>query len=539
MGASQSLVLRQGLVQLLALGLATGVGGSVLGYAAQAGLGWLLRDIIQGQLPPPSWSAWAVGPAAALVILAGFALAPLIELKRVSPARVLRRDLAAPRLGMGAVYGLALLAYLGAVYWLVSDLVLLLYVLGISLAGALVLGLCGWGLVSVVKRLRRGVGVAWRYGVANIARRGRESVIQLVGFGLGLMVMLLLGLTRDDLMAQWQATLPPDAPDHFMINIQPAETGAFAALLTSHGLPAPRFSPLVRARVVAVGGVPVAERDYQDPRGRRWLERERNLTWSAGLQDGNQVVSGAWWDEQAPAPGLLSVEEEFARDLGLALGDVVAFDIGGERLQATVSSIRQVRWDSFRPNFFMVLSPGTVDDALASYLTSLYIPPEKRQVLMSLSRELPGITVFDVGAILAQVRGVMDKASLAVQYVFLFTVAAGIVVLLAAVQATRDERRYESAMLRTLGASRRVVLMGVLTEFGVLGLLSGLLAAAGASAASYLLAVRVFQLPGQWSAELWLAGALAGLVVVGTSGYLATRSVVNHPPVSTLRQEQG
>jgi len=537
MGASQGLVLRQGLVQLLVLGLACGLAGSLLGYAAQAGLGWLLRDVIQGNLPPPALSAWAVGPLASLLILTGFALAPLIELKRVPPARVLRRDLGPPPLGIGAVYGLALAAYLLAVYWLVTDLKLLSYVVAISLVAALALGACGLLLVWSVKRLRKGVGVAWRYGLANIARRGRESTVQLVGFGLGLMVMLLLGLTRDDLMAQWQASLPENAPDHFMINIQPGEIPAFKSLMTRNGLPEPALSPLVRARVTEVNGVPVTERTYQDPRNRRWLERERNLSWSASLQDGNQVLEGEWWDVQAPVPGLLSVEQEFARQLGLGLGDLVRFDLAGEAIEARVSSIRRVRWDSFRPNFFLVLSPGTVDDSLANFLTSLYVPPSKRGVLMDLARELPGITVLDVGAILDQVRGVMDKASLAVQYVFLFTVAAGIVVLLAAVQSTGDERRYESAMLRTLGASRKVVLMGVLSEFGMLGILSGLLAAAGANIAAYLLAVNVFQLEGQWNLGLWLAGPLSGLLVVGVSGYFATRSVVNHPPVSTLRNE--
>jgi putative ABC transport system permease protein len=338
-------------------------------------------------------------------------------------------------------------------------------------------------------------------------------------------------------MAQWQASLPENAPDHFMINIQPGEIPAFRALMARNGLPEPPLSPLVRGRVTEVNGVPVAERTYQDPRGRRWLERERNLSWSARIQEGNQVLEGDWWDAQAPAPGLLSVEQEFARQLGLGIGDLVRFDLAGEAIEARVSSIRRVRWDSFRPNFFLVLSPGTVDDSLANFLTSVYVPPSKRGVLMDLARELPGITVFDVGAILDQVRGVMDKAALAVQYVFLFTVAAGIVVLLAAVQSTGDERRYESAMLRTLGASRRVVLMGVLSEFGMLGILSGLLAAAGANIAAYLLAVNVFQLEGQWNLGLWLAGPLSGLLVVGVSGYFATRSVVNHPPVSTLRNE--
>jgi len=383
------------------------------------------------------------------------------------------------------------------------------------------------------------MGAAWRYGLANIARRGTESVIQLVGFGLGLMVMLLLTVTRDDLMSQWRATLPDNAPNQFMINIQPAETDLFMATIGSGGIPAPELSPLVRGRITAINGVKVAEMDLGDRRGRRWVERERNLTWSTAMQEGNTLVQGSWWDAGTQSAGQVSVEEDFAVDLGLELGDQIEFDLSGEPVKARVTSLRQVRWDSFRPNFFMVLSPGTVDESLASYITSVHIGPDQRGVLMDIARNLPGVTIFDVDAILGQIRGVMDKASLAVQYVFLFTLLAGIMVLLAAVQATRDERRYESAMLRTLGASRRTVLLGVLTEFGVLGLLSGLLAAVGASAASYLLATQVFDLEGHFDAGLWLLGMTAGALLVGVSGLLATRSVVTQPPVITLRGDAG
>jgi putative ABC transport system permease protein len=535
MGASQSVVLRQGLVRILVLALVTGLLGSLIGYSVQQGLSWWLRELVQGVLPAPALSAWMVGPAAALILLLGFALPPLLELRRVSPMRVLRRDLAPPQISRLLVYGLAAVAYLLAVFWMAGDLRMLLLVTGINLAAVLVLGLAGWALVALVGRLRRGMGVAWRYGLANIARRGPESVVQLIGFGLGLMVMLLLTVTRDDLMAQWRATLPDNAPNHFMINIQPAEKALFTDTVVAHGLPAPQLSPLVRARLQSINDVPVADMEFENDRGRRWVQRERNLTWSATLQEGNQIVSGHWWEQGPGVAGQVSVEEEFADQLGLKLGDRVGFDLSGEQVQATVTSLRKVRWDSFRPNFFMVLSPGTVDDSMASYITSLHLGPGQRDLLLELARVLPGVTVFDVDAILSQVRGVMDKASLAVQYVFMFTVLAGVMVLVAAVQATRDERRYESAMLRTLGASRRVVLMGVLTEFGVLGMLSGLLGAAGASLASYLLATRVFELQGHWDGSLWLLGMVAGTLLVGLSGLLATRSVVSQPPVLTLR----
>jgi putative ABC transport system permease protein len=231
----------------------------------------------------------------------------------------------------------------------------------------------------------------------------------------------------------------------------------------------------------------------------------------------------------------VSVETELADALGLKLGDELTYDVAGETIIARVSSFREVQWDSFRPNFFMVFSPGTLNDSTGTYITSVHIPREQRPVLMDFVRKFPEVTAIDLEAILTQVRGVMDKASLAVQYVFGFTLLAGVTVLLAAIQATRDERRYESAMLRTLGASRRVVLQGVAAEFTTLGLLSGTLAAIGATAAGYFLATKVFNLDYTFDFTVWVVGLVAGAVLVGLSGTLATRSIVNHPPVATLR----
>jgi putative ABC transport system permease protein len=231
----------------------------------------------------------------------------------------------------------------------------------------------------------------------------------------------------------------------------------------------------------------------------------------------------------------VSVEIELAKALGLKLGDQLTYDVAGETLLARVSSFREVHWDSFRPNFFMVFSPGTLNDVTGTYITSVHIPQKDRPMMLGFVRRFPEVTAIDLEAILTQVRGVMDKASMAVQYVFAFTLLAGVTVLLAAIQSTRDERRYESAMLRTLGASRRVVLQGVAAEFTTLGLLAGTLAAMGATAAGYFLAERAFNLDYTFDISVWAIGLVAGATLVGVSGTLATRSVVNHPPVATLR----
>jgi putative ABC transport system permease protein len=395
--------------------------------------------------------------------------------------------------------------------------------------------LAGWILVRALSGLRGSVGVSWRYGMANIARRGRDSVIQIVAFGLGLMVLLLLAVVRNDLMQEWRASLPENAPNHFMINIRPDQTEQIRQFFAEHSVSPPQLVPMIRARLIKIGGTAAGELNIKSDRGRDFLDREANLTWARELQDDNKVVAGQWWRPDDGGGPRVSVEIELANALGLKLGDELTYDVAGEIISARVSSFREVQWDSFRPNFFMVFSPGTLTDSTGTYITSVHIPREQRPLLLDFVRQFPEVTAIDLEAILTQVRGVMDKASLAVQYVFGFTLLAGITVLLAAIQATRDERRYESAMLRTLGASRRVVLQGVAAEFTTLGILSGTLAAIGATAAGYFLATRLFNLDYTFDITVWGVGLLAGATLVGISGTLATRSVVNHPPIATLR----
>lgn len=535
MGAPQRLVLQISVLELLMIAVIAAVIGTCIGYAAQAGIGFLLRDLVRGELPPPSLDAAWLGLTTSVLMLVGFALPPLLQLGKVPPARVLRRNLEPPPLKYATVYGTALAALVALLGWLLRDFTLLTYVLAATLATFSVLIAAGWLLVQSLARLRGSVGVSWRYGMANIARRGRDSIIQIVAFGLGLMVLLLLALVRNDLMEEWRASLPENAPNHFMINIRPDQTGAISQFFTERGIAAPQLVPMVRARLTAIDGVSGSALDLRNDRAKEFMDREANLTWAKDLQADNKIVAGKWWDgEEHPEPQV-SVELEMAQSLGLQLGDELRFDVAGETVTARVTSFRTVRWDSFRPNFFMVFSPGVLDATAGTYITSVHLPVERRSMLVDLVRRFPEVTTIDLDAILAQVRGVMDKAALAVQYVFGFTLLAGITVLLAAIQATRDERRYESAMLRTLGASRRVVLQGVAAEFSTLGLLSGTLAAVGASAAGYFLATRLFDLKYSFDPWVWVIGLLSGALLVGISGTLATRSVVNHPPVATLR----
>ena len=534
LGARHGEVLRLNVLQLLILVLVAGVLGSTLGFLAQFGLTALLADFIEAQLPAPSLSGAALGPLTALAVAFGCALPPLLQLGGVPPARVLRNDVDPPPLRYTTIYGVAAAAVTALLYVLFGDFQLIVYLLLGAVVTFFALYFAGRLLVLVLQQLRGGVGVAWRYGIANVARRGRESSVQVVAFGIGLMVLLLLTSVRTELMTEWQATLPENAPNHFVINIQPSERDTIGAALVAAGIPAPSFTPLVRARISHVNGRPVAEYAALTERGRNELEDETNLTWAAEISPDNELASGEWWSGGTEMPEL-SLEEELRAAIGLKLGDEITYAIGGESLTVRLTSTRLVHWESFRPNFFMVLSPGAIEQFAHTYITSFHVGGEQRSVTVDLVRRFPSVSVFDIGAVLDQVRRAMDRAALAVQYVFLFTLAAGIMVLLAAIQATRDERMFESAVLRTLGARRSVVLQGVAAEFTALGVLAGTLAAVGAATIGYVVATQLFQLDYTPGLTLWLGGVLAGVAVVGVSGTLAVRSVVNQSPVATLR----
>jgi putative ABC transport system permease protein len=324
-----------------------------------------------------------------------------------------------------------------------------------------------------------------------------------------------------------------------MINIRPDEGAAVRAFFADRGLPPTELVPMVRARLASINGVEVGKIAFKSDRAKDFVEREANLTYTRQLRDDNKIVAGSWWREGDGKGARVSVEQDYAERLGIRLGDTLAYDVAGEMVTAQVASLREVRWDSFQPNFFVVFSPGVLEQVSGTLITSVHVEPSQRPALVDLVKRFPEVTVIDIDALLSQVRDVMDKATLAVQYVFLFTLLAGLMVLLAAVQATRDERRYESAMLRTLGASRKVVFQGVAAEFVVLGVLAGLLAATGATIAGYFLANEVFNLkytPDPW---VWVVGTVGGAVLVGTAGVLAARSVVTQPPIATLRQGNG
>ncbi len=536
LGTAQRDILSITVYEMILLALACAAVGTAVGFGAQAGLAWLLEDFIRGELPPPSAQPIYLGLVTAVAVLVGFALPSLLQLRRVPPLRVLRRNLQPPPVRYAVASALAIGAVMALLLWIVRDWRL---VLGVALATAatvVTLMLAALVLVKSLASLRGTVGVAWRYGLANIARRGRESVFQIVAFGLGLMVLLLLAVVRNDLLATWRSSLPADMPNFFFINIAAAERAPFQQFFDDRNLGRPDLFPMTRARLTHIDGRPVDQLKFRTDRGRGFAEREQNLSWSEHLQSGNRIVAGRWWTAQERGRPLVSVATEYRDELDLKLGDRLTFDVAGETIEVTIASFREVAWDRFTPNFFLVLPPGVLEQAAGTYMTSLHLEPQRRAVLGEVVGQFPAVSIFDVDALLRQVREVMDKAARAVQYVFLFTLLAGVTVLLAAVQSTREERRYESAILRTLGASRRTVLQGIAAEFLALGALAGTLAAMGATAAGYFVARRLFDLRYDFDPAVWLLGLAGGTLLVGASGWLATRAVIDQPPATTLRQ---
>jgi putative ABC transport system permease protein len=534
-GATQRFIVNTTLIQLVCLGLLASALGGAFGYGMERALSGVLAGWLRSELPAPSLQPLLLGAGTALILLVGFALPSVLRLARTAPLRVLRRDLDPQPISAWASYGLAVVALSLLIYWSVRDLKLLVVIVGGTLATGAALYLVGTVLVKLLSSRRGRVGVAWRYGLANVARRGGSSAIQIVAFGLGLMVLLLLTIVRNDLLAGWRTSLDAEAPNHFLINIQEEDRAGIAQLLGEAGIKPPDFTPLVRARMTAINEQPVEELTFEDDNGRNLARRGQNLSYTATLSDTNTIVDGTFWEADHSGPPQISVEIDVAEALGLKLGEQIDFDVAGDPIRATVTSFRAVEWQTFEPNFFIVFSPNALDEYPKSFITALQVPDDKRSTLLQLVRNYPSVSVIDLEAVIDQVRGVIDKAALAVQLVFGFTLAAGLVVLFAAVQATLDERRYESALLRTFGASERTVFAGLVTEFSVLGFAAGLFAAIGATAVGALAARELFELDYAIDPVLWLTGIIVGIGIVGVSGTLASRSALREPPLSTLR----
>jgi putative ABC transport system permease protein len=391
-----------------------------------------------------------------------------------------------------------------------------------------------WGALKLLTRpaLMRSVSPRLRYGLTSLRRHARGNAVQVASLALGLTAVLLLSVTRNDLTDAWRRAAPPDAPNRFLIGVQPEQLSGVREFLAERGIGAPEFYPMVRGRLTAVNGAPVSEADYEEERAKRLVEREFNLSYMEAMPSHNSLAAGRWFD---PGARELSVEEGIARRLGWRLGDELTFTVGGESFTARVSSLRKLRWDSMRVNFFVITPPRVLEGFPASFISAFRVEAGAEAAVNELAARFPNVTLVDVGAAVRQAQSVVDQLISAVQFIFVFALGAGLLVLYSALVATEDERRREAAVMRVYGASRAQVTGAQRIEFLAMGLLAGLLAALGAAAIGELLARRVFELELPPSPTLWIAGPLAGVALLSLNAWLSSRKVLRASPADTLR----
>jgi putative ABC transport system permease protein len=535
LGAPRHLLTQVFLLRLLLFGLAASLIGSLLGYVSQAGVARMLAGWFGPELPAPSPAPVAVGLVTGLVTLLGFALPPLLQLTGVPPLRALRRDLGTPRTSAALAVGAAAVALALLIFWQAADPDLAWKLLAgvggalITLIGAVAL------LVGIAGRIAGRARGIWRLGLAALARRPAGAVLQIAGFGVGILALLLLAIVRVDLLRTWQESLPAGAPNHFLINVQPHEVEPLQAFFRTNEIEGSGLFPMIRGRLLRINEREVDPEAYPDPRAQRLAAREFNLSWSDQPQADNRIVAGRWWAE-SQAPPQFSVEEGLAATLGLELGDRLTFWVSGRELEARVTSLREVQWDSFNVNFFVIAPRSLLGGEAATYVTSFHLPQERTAVIPELVRAYPSVTLFDVDALMAQVRQVMDRGVAAVEFVFLFTLAAGMLVMYAGIQASLEERRSEHGVLRTLGAGRGQLLGSLAVEFTAAGLLAGLLASVFAELTGLVLARELFGLTFSFNPWLWVTGVLGSGLLIGAAGTLATYPLLVRPPLQTLRR---
>jgi putative ABC transport system permease protein len=537
MGASQRDILALFVTQLLLIGLLASAVGCLIGWLAQFGLLYLLADLLPAAPSSPRPWPLLAGFATGLITLAGFGLPPVMRLQGVPPLRVLRRDLLPLPSRAWLVYGAALGAIVAVMWRYTDSWPLTLSVLAGAIALALLLSLLALLLLSLSRRLNARVGVAWRFGLNNLWRRRGTSISQILAFGLALMAMATVALVRTDLMTTWQRQLPANAPNHFAINILPEQAGGFDAFMQQAGVDTAQLYPMVRGRLVEINATAVRKAVSKEARDDNALNRELNLTWTTELQEDNRILKGRWWQPADTGKVRVSVESKLAGRLGIELGDQLGFAVGGQRFDAVVASIRSVQWDSFRPNFYMVFPPQTIEQFPATYMTSFYLPKDGKPLLRELVARYPAVTVLEIDRVIEQVGHIFRQVTLAVEYVLVFTLLAGFAVLFAALQASQDERLYEGALLRTLGGSRRQLRAGHFAEFTALGGLAGLLAAIGAECLAFALYSEVLHMEYSFKWPLWIATPIAGALLIGTAGFWGTRAVVRRSPMLLLRNQ--
>lgn len=533
LGCSRREALQRILGELFVIWMIAIVTGAALGGLASFGIGLLLAGILPAGMPALTlWSPLLTGVSTATLVLIGFALPSLLALGQVSPLRVFRRELLPPSLSQLAITLLSLLALFTLLA--IETGRLMLTAIAVGGGSALVLT-----LNFALRRLLHSLRHAGNSHLATLRRNPGETATQMLGLALGLTALLLVVSLRDELLNTWQAKIPSGAPNQFALNIADHELADFSAALQQEGLQHAGIYPVVRGRLTAINHKPVQTAvSKEDPGEERdeSLNRELNLTWASELPSGNTLSTGRWWTPESAARKEVSLEQRLADRLSIRVGDTLTFTLAEGELEARVASLREVDWDSFQPNFYMVFPPGVIDHFPASWMTSFHVPNDKRPILNELVKAFPTIVLIDIASVMAEVRLLLTQVSGAVEAVLLFVLAAGLLVIVAHVNAGLDARRFEAALLRVFGASTGELQRRLLTEFIFLGALSGWLAAFMTEVLAGLIYWKVFELPAVFHLALWWQAPLTGAILVGMAGLAGARRIWTASPMLTLRQ---
>ena len=513
--------------------------GAAIGYGMQMGVARILAPYIPIELPDPSLRPVLLGLVTGFICLLSFALPPLLKLRSIDPVRVIRRDLGEASVADRMTYSFAVLGTLGLMWWYSQDINLTLIIFSGSVISLALLFGVAFLLLRSGRVLGMQAGSAWRLALAGMQRRGQENTMQILVFGLAIMLLLILYLVRTALITEWQSQIPPDAPNHFAINITPEDVQPIRTLFAENGVDNQPLYPMIRGRISSVNGESASDRDKRlQHRGEEapGSSSGRNLTWSGVLPDDNIVIAGEWWDQNYSGSPLVSLEKDLAYRNQLKVDDELVFTIQGREVKARIASIRTVAWDNMQPNFYIIFAPGTLEDFPSTFMTSFHLEKEQKLFLNDLLNAHPTMTVIEIDALIEQVQRIISQVTLAIELVLVLIVGSGGLVLLASIQASMDERMKQHAILRTLGASRRLILGSLAIEFCALGFFAGILATVGSEITVFMLETEIFELDYQMNPELWVLGPVVGVVLIGAVGTVATRRVVDTPPASVLRE---
>lgn len=536
LGLAQADIFRLFSLEFVYVGLAACVVGVAAGFGFHFLLLQFLGSLIKTQLPLPSVLPAAQGFICGLLLLLGFALPPLAQLRAVPPLRVLRKDVGLPTTRALFGYGFGMAGFFALLLWSSNDLRIGAMTAGGFAGGVAFFALVAWLVLKLLAPLRAmtgRLGISWRFAIAAVQRRPVATVVQLVALAVGLMALLLLTVTRTDLVNAWRRAAPADAPNRFIINIQPDQVDPIAQRLRDANIADAPINPMIRGRLVARNGGTIGPQGFTNERAQRLVEREFNLSYTDSAPSHNPIVAGKWYAADAAE---ISMEEGIAKTLGVALGDALTFDIAGTQVSARVTSLRKVNWDSMRANFFVLMPARLLENQPKSFMTAFHLKPDKAAVTGDLLRDFPNLTIVDTSAIFRQVQAVLDQVIAAVEFLFAFTLAAGVLVLYAALASSHDERVREAALLRALGASREQLSRAQTAEMICLGGLAGLLAAIGATAIGWALARFAFEFDYAVTPWVFVLGIVGGATCALVGGWIGLRNVLKTPPLTSLRE---